>query len=205
MKVVCHLYSKIISIENLLDAWEEFIVDKKRKADVRIFSQHLIENVNLIHDDLINFTYKHAGYQRFNINDPKARIIHKATVRDRLVHHAIYRIFYPIFDKGFIYDSYSCRVGKGTHKAVNRLENFTRKVSKNYAKPCWALKCDVKKYFDSVDHKILSELIKKRIVDKEVLWLIWEIISSYKSRERERERNPDRQFNEPAFCQHLLK
>ncbi len=92
MKIVIHLYKKITSINNLLIAWEEFVKDKKRKADMRIFAQHLLENIFLLHNDLINFTYKHASYQQFQINDPKPRVIHKAIVRDRLLHHAIYRI-----------------------------------------------------------------------------------------------------------------
>ncbi|MFC1656937.1 hypothetical protein ACFL14_03195, partial [Patescibacteria group bacterium] len=95
MKTISHLYSKITSIENLLSAWEEFIINKKQKADVRIFAKRLLQNMLSLHSDLINFTYKHGSYQRFNINDPKARIIHKATVRDRIVHHAVYRILYP--------------------------------------------------------------------------------------------------------------
>lgn len=188
MKIVSHLYPKIASIENLLLAWEEFIKNKKQKVDVRVFAQHLVQNIFSLNHDLINFTYKHAFYQRFDINDPKSRIIHKATVRDRVVHHAVYRVLYPIFDKSFIFDSYSCRIGKGTHKAVKRLEKFTWKVSRNYTKSCWALKCDIKKFFDSVDHEILFSLIKKKIKDENTLWLIWEIISSFSSKfQRERE------------------
>lgn len=188
MKIITHLYSKIISIDNLLAAWQEFVEGKKEKADVRVFAKYLLQNILSLHDDLINLTYKHAGYQRFNINDPKARVIHKAIVRDRLLHHAIYRVLYPIFDRSFIFDSYSCRLNKGTHKAVDRLEQFARKMSKNYTQPCFALKCDIKKFFDSVDHEILFELIKKKITDENVLRLMWKIISSFSSEiQRERE------------------
>ena len=225
MKIISHLYPKIISIENLLSAWEEFIINKKKKIDVRVFAQQLLQNISLLNHDLINFTYKHGSYQRFNINDPKARAIHKATVWDRLLHCAVYRILYPMFDQGFIYDSYSCRLEKGTHKAVARLENFTRKVSKNNKAPCYALKCDVKKFFDSVDHKILLKILKKKITDPDTLGLLEEIIKSYSSscvekfsvksnnnhgiqlklfeRERERETNTDWQSNFSTFCQCL--
>ena len=86
---------------------------------------------------------------------------------------------YPIFNKSFIYDSYSCRLNKGTHRAVNRLEKFTRIVSRNYTRPCFALKCDIKKFFASVDHQILLGLIEKKIKDKNALWLVAEIIGSY--------------------------
>jgi RNA-directed DNA polymerase len=176
------MYEKIISVENLLVAWQEFIVDKKQKADVRIFAQQLLPNILSLHDDLINLAYKHSSYQQFNINDPKARVIHKATVRDRLMHHAVYRILYPMFDQSFIFDSYSCRLDKGTHKAVKRLESFTRKVSRNYNRPCFALKCDVKKFFDSVDHQILMKILEKKITDQKTLWLLREIVSSFSRR-----------------------
>lgn len=175
------MYEKITSIDNLLIAWEEFIVNKKKRVDVQIFSNDLLANILSLHNDLINLTYKHSCYQRFNINDPKTRIIHKAKVRDRLLHHAIYRVLCPIFDKSFIYDSYSCRLNKGTHKAVKRLESFTQKVSRNYTKPCYILKCDVKKFFDSVDHKILLRILKKKIIDPDVIWLLKEIIRSFDS------------------------
>lgn len=100
-------------------------------------------------------------------------------MRDRIVHHAVYRILYPIFDKCFIYDSYSCRIGKGTHRAVKRLERFSRKVSRNYTGPCFVLKCDIRKFFFSVDHQILFELIKKKVKDEAVLDLVNEIIESF--------------------------
>ena len=213
MKNVCHLYHQTISVENLLVAWEEFIITKKKRTDMRLFARYLIENISALHTDLSNFTYKHASYERFNIQDPKQRIIHKASVRDRLLHHAIYRILYPIFDKSFIYDSYSCRLNKGTHKAVERLGQFNRKVSKNYTGPCYALKCDVKKFFDSVNHQILLDLIRRKVPDSDTLWLIETIINSFNksfvqlglfgdfSRERERER--ERERRQPSAVEYL--
>ncbi len=181
-----NLYSKIISSENLLKSWKGFRKGKRGKIDVQEFERHLEDNLFTLYNELQTGTYRHSNYTSFYITDPKLRHIHKAKVRDRIVHHAIYRGLYPIFDKGFIYDSYSCRDKKGTHEAVERLENFARKVSRNYTGPCFALKCDIKKFFDSIDHKILFKIIRKKITDKKTLNLILEIISSY-SRERERE------------------
>ena len=126
-------------------------------------------------------TYRHSEYISFYVKDPKLRHIHKACVKDRVLHRAVFRILYPIFDRSFIFDSYSCRVGKGTHKAVNRLNDFARKVSKNNMKPCFILKCDVKKYFDSIDQDILIDLIKGKIKEKNAIWLIKEIIKSFSS------------------------
>lgn len=99
----------------------------------------LMDNVIDLHDDLKEKKYSHGGYHAFNISDPKPRNIHKASVRDRLLHHAIYRKLYPFFDKKFIFDSYSCRLGKGTHRAVARFTDFARKVSKNHSRTCWVL------------------------------------------------------------------
>lgn len=176
-----HDYNTIISLENLLFSWKKFKSDKKNKKDVQIFERDLMKNLLELHTDLKNQRYKHSSYQAFKINDPKPRDIHKATVRDRLVHHAIYRILYPYFDKKFVYDSYSCRVDKGTHKALYRFESFGRKVSKNNTKTCWVLKCDIKKFFANIDHRILKEILDKHIQDKDTLNLLENIINSFKS------------------------
>src|SRR5450631_1680052 len=109
-----HSYENIISAENLLAAWREFLRGKRRKGDVQDFGYRIADNVLMLHHDLKERRYVHGGYRAFNISDPKPRNIHKATVRDRLLHHAIYRQLYPFFDRTFISDSYSCREGKGT-------------------------------------------------------------------------------------------
>jgi retron-type reverse transcriptase len=174
-----NLFSEIVSLDNLFKSWYEFRRGKRSKIDVQIFERKLENNLFPLHYDLRNKTYRHSDYTSFFITDPKLRHIHKAEVRDRIVHHAIYRVLYPIFDKGFIHDTYSCRLEKGTHKAVRRLESFTRKVSGNYTKSCFALKCDVKKFFDSVDHEILFSLIGRKISGPDTLWLLEEIIKSF--------------------------
>src|SRR6266567_1213046 len=156
MKIkLSHTFEEIIGLENLLSAWKEFERGKKGRKDVQEFSMHLMDNIFSLHSELFNHTYKHGGYQAFKINDPKPRDIHKAKVRDRLLHHAIYRILYPFFDKTFIADSYSCRNEKGTHKAIKRFRTFANKVSKNNTKTCWILKCDIRKFFANIDHEIL--------------------------------------------------
>jgi RNA-directed DNA polymerase len=172
-------FEEIVSVENLLEAWKEFEKGKKNKKDVQIFSMHLMDNIFSLNSELVNNTYKHEGYQAFKINDPKPRDIHKATVRDRLLHHAIYRKLYPFFDKIFIADSYSCRLNKGTHKSINRFMNFARKVSRNNTKTCWVLKCDIKKFFANIDHEILLDILKEYISDKKIILLLKNIIESF--------------------------
>jgi retron-type reverse transcriptase len=133
-KIFIHKFEDIVSIDNLLLAWMEFRKGKRNRNDVQEFEFKLMDNIISLHRNLINFTYKHQNYQKFNIQDPKPRIIHKATVRDRLLHHAVYRILYPFFDKTFIPDSFSCRKGKGVHKALNQFRKYCCKVSKNKTK-----------------------------------------------------------------------
>lgn len=147
--------------------------------DVLQFKSKLENNIFQLHRELRYKTYQHSHYTAFNVSDPKLRRIHKAIVKDRVLHHAIFRILYPIFDKSFIFDSYSCRIEKGTHRGVLRLEEFYRKLSKNNSKNIFALKCDVRKFFDSVDQDILLELIKSKIGDADALWLIEIIIKSF--------------------------
>ncbi len=177
-----HKFESIVSIDNLLEAWKEFIRGKRNKKDVQEFSLHLMDNIITLHQDLASRAYHHGGYQAFNISDPKPRNIHKAIVRDRLLHHAIYRILYPFFDKTFISDSYSCRLKKGTLKALNRFRSFGYKTSQNNTKTCWILKCDIRKFFSNVNHEILLGILGDYIHDKKILWLLEEIINSFSSK-----------------------
>ncbi len=166
-------------MENLLVSWQEFLRGKKNRKDVAEFSVGLSDNITRLYNDLKNKLYIHGGYEAFKVNDPKPRDIHKASVRDRLLHHAIYRVLYPYFDKKFIHDSYSCRVGKGTHKAIDRFRDFFQKVSKNNTQQCWVLKCDIRKFFASIDHTILKYILAKHISDEDTLWLLISVIEGF--------------------------
>ena len=174
-----HIFNNIISIENLLIAWQEFLKGKRKRRDIAQFSLNLADHVLELHDNLSKKTYHHGKYFAFKINDPKPRDIHKAEVVDRLLHHAVYRILYPYFDNKFIYDSYSCRVDKGTHRAINRFREYGRKVSRNDTRTAWVLKCDIKKFFASINHQILFDTLEKHIDDPDVLWLLTEIVESF--------------------------
>lgn len=172
-------YNEMVSLENLLAAWQEFLPGKRKKLDVQKFALHLMDNIILFHQELANKTYKHGGYQDFYINDPKPRHIHKASVRDRLLHHAVYRLLYPFFDSIFIANSFSCRLNKGTHRAIKKLQIMSWKVSSNSTKTCWILKCDIQKFFDSIDHKVLLEILQTYIPDINIQRLLQEIIQSF--------------------------
>ncbi len=176
-------YQDIISIENLLEAWQEFVRGKKRRRDVEEFQRYLMENIISLHKDLAEKTYTHSVYEAFNISDPKPRNIHKAKVRDRLLHHAIYRKLYPYFDRRFISDSYSCRIGRGTHRAIKQFKKYAWKASKNNTRTLWILKCDIKKFFASIDQGILMEILTKQIIDADILFLLERVINSFYSTE----------------------
>lgn len=124
--MISYLRGKLASCMARVCIWKE------EQKDIQEFSLCLMDKIFSLHNDLKNQTYKHGGYHAFKISDTKPRDIHKASIRDRLVHHALYRILYPFFDKTFIADSYSCRIEKGTHKAIMRFELFAGKVSRNY-------------------------------------------------------------------------
>ncbi len=205
VKIDKNIFDSIIDPESLFQAWQKFRNGKSKRKDVTQFEWNLESNIFKLHRDLVNGIYRHGSYTDFYITDPKLRHIHKATVRDRIVHHAVYQVVNTIFERSFIFDSYSCRIGKGTHAAVNRLEKFVRKVSKNYTGPCWALQFDVKKFFDSVDHDILLSILKQKISCPKTNRLLAEIVGSYSSSNsvgggdatwnHSRERSPDWEFN----------
>ncbi|MDB5188536.1 MAG: RNA-directed polymerase [Candidatus Nomurabacteria bacterium] len=166
-------------MENLLVTWDRFVRGKRHKTDVMRYEARLSYNLVKLHGLLDTRTYEHGAYSAFNISDPKPRNIHKATVQDRLLHHLMYKELYPYFEARFIYDSYSCRINKGTHRALDRLKYFADRVSKNNTRTCYILKCDIKKFFASIDHELLMVIMKRHIEDPELHWLINQVVKSF--------------------------
>jgi len=146
---------------------------------VATFQGRLMDNILKLYRDLKEKTYIHGPYQSFKISDPKPRNIHKAIIRDRLLHHLLYRETYQYFDRKFINDSYSCRLDKGTHRAIRRLAKFGGQASENKHKTVWILKCDIRKFFASIDHEILKNILHKYIDDQNLLWLFGQVIDSF--------------------------
>ena len=178
MKTYNNLFEKVSSFENLYLAYLKARKCKRYKLEILKFSYNLEENLLSLEEELLNQTYQHGGYREFVVSDSKKRLIRAAPFRDRVVHHALCNIIESIFDKGFIYDSYACRKGKGTHKAVKRLEEFIRVLLAKSKGEIYCLKCDISKYFETIDHEILFALFKKKIADPKVLWLLKEILES---------------------------
>src|SRR3989344_1687994 len=144
----------VICVENLIKAWQEFRKGKRSKNEVAAFELNLENNIFELHDMLVSDKWIPNPYKKFLTHDPKLRTIHKASIRDRVLYQAIYQKLYQTFDPTFIFHSYSSRNTKGTHAGIISFEKYIRKVTQNYRKPAHVLKCDVRKFFDSINHNI---------------------------------------------------
>ncbi len=181
MKTHKNLWDKLCSYENLELAYKKARKNKSKKPYVLEFKRDLPKNLSDLHFELMSQTYTPKPLTTFIIRDPKTRKISKSDFRDRIIHHALVNILEPIFDKSFIYDSYANRKTKGTLKAIQRFDCFKRKVSRNNTKSCYVLKADIKHYFETVDHEILIKIIKRKIKDEKVIWLIKQILNNFSS------------------------
>lgn len=164
----------------MFSAWRIFKKGKGRKKDIINFEIHLEDNVFSLYEEVRNNAYKHSLYKHFQIFDNKKRDIYKAEVKDRIMHQIIYDYLLLIFEQSFISDSYASRKNKGQYKAVDTFRYFIQLVSCEH-KESYILKCDVRKYFDNIDHGILLSLIKEKVKCEKVLKIIQEMLSSYHS------------------------
>jgi len=169
----------MVSLEHLFQSWDQFKRGKRKRKDIQIFERNLEDRIFDLHDQLATLQYRPDNYDHFFITDPKQRNISKASVRDRLVHQMLYNVLSPIFDPKFIFHSLSSRLGKGTHIGVVLLQKMIRKAGHNGKKPCYALKLDVKRFFDTIDQSILKRLIRKTIEDEKTLHVIDLVIDSF--------------------------
>lgn len=176
MKTHTHLYESICSFDNLLAAAKQAQKGKRFQENVGRFNANLEHELVRLRRELIEKSYQPGEYREFLIYEPKKRMISAAPYRDRVVHHALCNVIAPLFERTFIHDSYANRAGKGTHAAILRYQEFCRKNS-------FALKCDVKKYFPSIDHQALKAEVRRTIACPDTLWLIDRIIDSSNAQE----------------------
>lgn len=170
-------------MENLGLAFRKARKRKTQKQYVLYFEKNLYQNLLQLQYELLFHTYRPEPIITFILRDPKTRKIGKSAFRDRVVHHALCNVIEPIFDKAFIHDSFANRSGRGTHSAIDRFDHFKRKVSKNNIRSCYVLKADIRQYFDTVDHSILLSILRKKIKDKQAIWLIKTILANHKTRQ----------------------
>jgi retron-type reverse transcriptase len=190
VKIYTSIFEELTSTERLFEAWFEFRKGKTKRKDVQEFGRHAERNIFRLHRDLVSEKYSHGEYTSFFIHDPKLRHIRKACVRDRLVHQTLYTSLRQIYEPRFVDAVYSSRLGKGTHRAVEALKRATLQVSRNNSRECWGLKCDVKRFYDSVDHEVLFSLIQKTIRDERALQLLKNVIGSFHIEEQEGKGTP---------------
>lgn len=165
------LFSQVCAFENLYRAFRRARRGKRDREEVAAFEYDLEGNIIRLQGELERGEYWPGPYRHFWIREPKRRKISAAPFRDRVVHHALCQVIEPIFDRTFIHDSYTCRLKKGTHRAVDRCQVFARRYR-------YVLKADIQKFFPSVDHAILLGLLAKKIRDPQVVELIGRILKS---------------------------
>lgn len=171
MKSWTHLYTQVCSLENLYEAARKARQRKTRKEDVERFELHRERFIRQLREELLIERWMPSPYRRFQIHDPKTRTISAAPYRDRVVHHALCNVIGPLIERRFVDDSFSCRKGKGTLAGRERCRQFTNRYR-------YALKCDVRKYFESVDHGILVEKLARLIRCRPSLALCRKIVAS---------------------------
>lgn len=176
MKRYGNLYQEIINFENILIASRQAQKSKRFRDNVLDFNYHLETELIKLQKHLTDKTYQPGAYRTFRLTNPKSRLISAAPYRDRVVHHALCNIIVPIFERTFVADSYANRIGFGTHRALKKFTHSARNSP-------YVLQCDIRKYFPSIDHIILKELIRRKIKCPDTLWLIDTIIDNSNEQE----------------------
>jgi retron-type reverse transcriptase len=176
MKRVGNLWSELTSFANMLAAAQAAAAGKRRRPDVAAFLLNLESELLALRRELVNGTYQPGGYRTFAVRDPKPRRISAAPFRDRVVHHALTRILEPIFEERFSPYSFACRPAMGTHKAI-------RRAYEGVCRYQYVLKCDVSKYFASIDHDILNMQLARVVKCRPTLELAARIIAGSNAQE----------------------
>ncbi len=165
------MYDELCSWDNLLLAYRRAAKGKRGHANVAAFEYRLEDNLLELEAELCSHTYRPGRYTSFHIHEPKRRLISAAPFRDRVVHHALFNVIEPMFERSFVADSYANRVGKGTHRALDKVQYLARHNP-------YVLQCDVRQFFPSIDHAVLLDILSRKIGDHEVMWLVRQILES---------------------------
>ncbi len=171
MKTYRNLFSQVWDFENLYLAYRKARRGKRGRVPAAEFERIQDDELLALQDELRQRTYHPGPYNSFYIHEPKRRLISAAPFRDRVVHHALCRVIEPIWERRFIDDSYANRVGKGTHRALDRCQEFARRYR-------YVLQCDVRQFFPSIDHALLRAELARLVLDEGVLWLCDQILNS---------------------------
>lgn len=171
MKTYKRLFAQVCDFNNIWVAFQRARKGKRSKHAVAAFEYQLERNLFTLERELSDGSYRPGRYHHFYIFEPKKRKISAAPFRDRVVHHALCHVIEPIFEARFSDASFACRVGKGTHAALDRAQHYARRFR-------YVLQGDIVQFFPSVDHQVLRELLARRIADPQVMALIDQILAS---------------------------
>ncbi len=171
MKTYRNLYPQVCDFSNLYWAYRAARRGKRKRPEAASFEMVQEEELLALQEELRSFSYLPGAYRSFYIHDPKHRLISAAPFRDRVVHHALCRVIEPLWEQRFIFDSYANRPGKGTHRALDRCQEFSRRYP-------YVLQCDVQQFFPSIDHAVLQAEFRRLMRDAGVLWLCERILES---------------------------
>jgi RNA-directed DNA polymerase len=175
MKRINNLYEKIYSIENLQLADSIARKGKLKQPGVIEHDKNREANIHKLHEMLVNKTYKTSAYTTFTIFEPKERVIYRLPYfPDRITHHAVMNILEPVFVSTFTANTYSCIKKRGIHAAAKAV----KKALQHETETKYCLKLDIRKFYPNIDHEILKQLIRRKIKDRDLLWLLDEIIDS---------------------------
>jgi len=178
MRTYKNLYPQIYDFENLCEAYLKARRGHRYDHEVLVFANNLDSELIQLQNELIWKTHKTGPYRKFYVHDPKTRLVAALPFRDRVLQHALCNVVEPLFERKFIFDSYACRSGRGTHAGADRVTEFLRKATRLWPKP-YCLKCDISQYFPSVRHTALLAIIRRTIACEDTMWLIQEILSSW--------------------------
>lgn len=165
------MYTQLCSWNNLLLAYRRAAKGKRGHAAAARFEHRLEDHLVLLQEELRSQTYQPGRYTSFFIHEPKRRLISAAPFRDRVVHHALCQMIEPIFERSFVHSSYANRSGKGTHRALDHVQQLARRHR-------FVLQCDIRQFFPSIDHAILHGALARRLDDPDVMWLVDRILTS---------------------------
>ncbi len=166
-----NLYPQVWNFESLYLAYRKARKGKRGRPAAATFEFNLEDNLFQLQKELKAKTYRPGPYTNFHIHEPKLRLISAAPFRDRVVHHALCNVIEPLFERRFISDCYANRVGKGTHRSLDRCQQFARRHR-------YVLQCDIRQFFPSIDHVMLRQALARVITDPEVMGLVDRILDS---------------------------
>jgi len=176
MKRIGNLYEKIISVENLRLADEKARRGKTHSYGVKVHDKNQQQNILALHEALKNKTFRTSKYDVFTVYEPKERVIYRLPYYpDRIVHHAIMNVLEPIWTKVFTYNTYSCIKGRGIEGCARQVDRIIKDFG---GRNLYCLKIDIRKYYPSIDHEVMKQIIRRKIKDRDLLWLLDEIIDS---------------------------